>query len=76
MRTFEADAMTAPFMPFDSGLVPRGTLMPGTTPATPREGIITGVGAVYSFRPAAADPAATLRLEVWGLRNPFGLAFE
>jgi hypothetical protein len=38
--------MTALFMPFGSGPVPRGTLIPATTPATPREGIITGVGAV------------------------------
>ncbi len=72
----EADAVTAPFRPFDTGNVGPGTIIPAATPATPQEGIIAGVGTVYSFDPAAADAAGTLRLEAWGLRNPFGLAFD
>ncbi len=73
----DANAVTAPYRPFDSGAVPAGFVIPAATPAAPQDGgIVAGVGAVYSFDPAAADPTATLRLEAWGLRNPFGLAFD
>ncbi len=72
----EGDAITAPYHPFDTGDITPGTVVPAATPATPQDGIVAGVGAVYSFDPAAADPASTLRLEAWGLRNPFGLGFD
>ena len=73
----DANAVTAPYRPFDTGAVAPGTVVPAATPAAPAYGgIVAGVGAVYSFDPAAADPAGTLRLEAWGLRNPFGLAFD
>ena len=70
-------AVTAPYRPFGSGAVPPGFVIPAATAATPQDGgIVAGVGAVYSLDPDAADPTATLRLEAWGLRNPFGLAFD
>lgn len=72
----DASQMTAPFMPFGSGPVPAGTEVPAATPATPSEGMIAGNGAVYSFDPAAANPAETLRLEGWGFRNPYGIGFD
>jgi hypothetical protein len=68
--------LTAPFMPFGSGPIEPGTVVPAATPETPQDGIIAGVGAVYSFDPEAADPASTLTLEAWGLRNPFGIGFD
>jgi hypothetical protein len=69
-------AVTAPFMPFNSGPVDEGTVVKGASSATPQNGIIAGVGTVYSFEPEATNPTATLRLEAWGLRNPFGLALD
>jgi glucose/arabinose dehydrogenase len=72
----DASLMTAPFMPFGSGAVPSGTVIPAATPATPQEGIIAGNGAVYSFNPEAANPTTTLRLEAWGFRNPYGIGFD
>jgi hypothetical protein len=72
----DSNAVTAPYRPFDSGDIPPGYVVPAATPSTPQEGMIAGVGTVYSFDPAAANPTSTLRLEAWGLRNPFGLAFD
>lgn len=65
---------TAPFMRFGSGPAPRGTVVRGATPFTPQEGMIAGVGAVYSFMPG--KPRATWRLEGWGMRNPFGIGID
>lgn len=61
---------------FGTGFVAQETLVRAPTPAEPREGMIAGGGAVYSFDPSAADAAATLRLEAWGLRNPYGIGFD
>lgn len=72
----QADDVTAPYMPFGSGPIPPGTIVPAPTPTAPQEGIIAGNGAIYSFDPNAAHPASTLRLEAWGLRNPFGLGLD
>ncbi len=72
----EANDITAPYRPFGSGDIAPGTAIPAATPATPQDGLIAGTGSVYSFDPDAADAASTLRLEAWGLRNPFGLAFD
>ena len=72
----EGDDVTAPFRPYGSGAIDAGFVVPGATPAAPQDGIVAGTGAVYSFDPDAADPTSTLRLEAWGLRNPFGLAFS
>lgn len=72
----EGDAVTAPYRPFDSGDVDPGLVISAATPTSPQEGIVAGSGTVYSFDPAANDPTSTLRLEAWGLRNPFGLAFD
>lgn len=69
-------AVTAPFRPFNSGPVPANTVVAGASPASPQEGIIAGVGSVYSFDPSVASPASTLRLEMWGLRNPFGVGLD
>ncbi|WP_213288069.1 glucose/sorbosone dehydrogenase-like protein [Bradyrhizobium sp. sGM-13] len=68
--------VTAPFMPFGSGPIAPGTVIPAATPQTPQEGMIAGNGAVYSFDPAADDPASTLTLEGWGIRNSFGIGFD
>ncbi len=70
----EGDAVTAPYRAFDTGDIEPGFVVPAATPSTPQDGIIAGSGTVYSFD--ADDAAATLRLEAWGLRNPFGLAFD
>ena len=72
----DANAVTAPYRPFDSGPVEPGFRVAAATPATPQDGIVAGSGTVYSFDPDADDPTSTLRLEAWGLRNPFGLAFD
>lgn len=69
----DASKITSPYMPFGSGPVAAGTTVHAATPDTPQEGIIAGNTAVYSFDPAAADPASTLRLEGWGFRNPYGI---
>lgn len=67
---------TPPFAPFGSGFVPAGAVVTAPTPAAPQDGMIAGNGAVYSFDPASATPTATLRLEAWGFRNPYGLGFD
>ena len=72
----EGDAVTGPYRPFDSGPIEAGLTIPGASPDAPVDGLIAGTGAVYSFDPDADDAAASLRLEAWGLRNPFGLAFD
>lgn len=69
--------ITEPFMPFGSGTVPAGTVVHAATPANPANGIITaGGGAVYSFNPHASNATSTLRLEAWGFRNDYALAFD
>ncbi|WP_245266710.1 sorbosone dehydrogenase family protein [Bradyrhizobium sp. WSM1743] len=68
--------VTAPFMPFGSGPIAPGTVIPAATPDSPQEGMIAGNAAIYSFDPTADDPASTLRLEGWGFRNPFGIGFD
>jgi hypothetical protein len=69
----QADDITGPFMPFGSGPVAPGEVVKAPTPDQPIEGMIAGNGAVYSFDPDAQDPSSTLRLEAWGLRNPYGI---
>jgi len=69
-------AVTGPFQPYGSGPVAPGTIVPAASPANPQSGIIAGSGAVYSFKPNAKDPTATLRLEAWGFRQPYGLVFN
>jgi glucose/arabinose dehydrogenase len=71
-----ATAITSPYMPFGSGDIAPGTVVHAATPATPQEGMIAGGASVYSFDPAAADPAGTLRLEGWGFRNPYGIGID
>jgi hypothetical protein len=71
-----ASLVTAPFMPFGSGAVSPGTMIPAASPTTPQEGIIAGNGTVYSFEPFAPDPTSTLRLEGWGFRNPYGIGLD
>jgi glucose/arabinose dehydrogenase len=68
--------VTAPFRPFGSGPIAPGTTVPAATPDTPQERMIAGNGAIYSFDPNTDDSASTLRLEAWGLRNPFGIGFD
>ncbi len=63
-------------MPFGSGAVPAGTVVPAATPANPQQGMIAGSGSVYSFDPDAANPAATMQLEGWGFRTPYGIGFD
>ena len=74
-------AVTAPYRPFNSGPVDEGFVVRGASPASPVNGIIAGSGTVYSFDPTESAPlvgssVSSLRLEAWGLRNPFGLAFD
>jgi glucose/arabinose dehydrogenase len=72
-----ANKITSPYMPFGSGAVPNKTVVPAATPSSPQGGgIIAGGGTVYSFDPSAPDPTSTLRLEGWGFRNPYGIAFD
>jgi glucose/arabinose dehydrogenase len=72
-----ATKITEPFMPFGSGTVPEGTVVHAPTPAHPGNGLITaGGGAVYSFDPSASNATSTMRLEAWGFRNDYGLAFD
>ncbi len=68
----EADDVTAPFMPFGSGPVAPGTVVPGV----PRDGIVAGNGTVYSFDATADDATDSLRLEAWGFRNPYGIGLD
>src|SRR5258708_7051535 len=72
----KAAKITQPFMAFGGGPVPAGTVVKAPTPANPQQGIIAGGGTVYSFDPEAADMASTMRLEAWGLRNPYGIGFD
>lgn len=69
-------AVTAPFRPFGSGEIDAGEVIEAPSPSAPIDGIIAGNGTVYSVDPSADDPASTLRLEAWGLRNPFGIGFD
>ena len=72
-----ATKITEPFMPFGTGAVPAGTVVHAATPSNPGNGIVTaGGGAVYSFDPHAKNAASTMRLEAWGFRNDYGLAFD
>jgi len=71
-----ASKITAPFHAFGTGPAPAGTTVAAATPSSPQEGIIAGNGTVYSFDPNAPNPAATLRLEAWGFRNPYGIRFD
>ena len=72
----DADEVTAPYQPFGTPGPGAPYTVPAATPDAPRDGIVAGNGTVYSFDPTAADATSTLRLEAWGLRNPFGLAFD
>ncbi|WP_420459975.1 T9SS type A sorting domain-containing protein [Neolewinella sp.] len=72
----DSNAVTAPYRPFDSGAIDSGLVIPAVTPADPMNDYIIGNGTVYSFDPEADDVAGSLRLEAWGLRNPFGLGFD
>jgi hypothetical protein len=69
-------AVTAPYMPFDSGPVARGTVVHGASPDHPQDGIIAGTGTLYSFDPRASHAEQTLRLEAWGFRNPYGFVTD
>jgi hypothetical protein len=71
-----ATKVTEPFMPFGGGLVPARTIVKAPTPANPIQGIIAGGGTVYSFDTNAKDPTSTMRLEAWGMRNPYGIGFD
>ncbi len=71
-----ADKVTEPFMPFGGGSVAERTIVHAATPDNPQEGIIAGSGSVYSFDPDASNPAATMRLEGWGFRTPYGIGFD
>lgn len=72
----ERELHTPTFGAFGTGFVATDTLVRAPTPSEPREGMIAGGGAVYSFEPAATDVAASLRLEAWGLRNPYGIGVD
>ena len=69
----DADNVTSAYRPFDVSDAGEYTI-PAATPDNPMMGIIAGSGTVYSFLPDA--PESSLRLEAWGLRNPFGLSFD
>src|SRR5258707_5196501 len=66
---------TYPFVAFGAPL-PAGNKVTAPTPTNPINGIIAGGGTVYSFDPDAKDPTSTMRLEAWGLRNPYGIGFD
>lgn len=79
-----ATATTSPFLPINQVAAPN-TLVPAATPESAPSGIIAGNGTVYSFDPeellapvppSTLPPPPRLRLEAWGLRNPFGMAFD
>jgi hypothetical protein len=63
-------------MPFGGGLVSAGKMVKAPTPSSPIQGIIAGGGTVYSFDPDAKNPTSTMRLEAWGMRNPYGIGFD
>jgi hypothetical protein len=69
-------AVTSPYMPLNAPPPPEGTTVLETGGQSPREGIIAGNGAVYSFDPSVVTPSSTLRLEGWGFRNSFGIGFD
>jgi hypothetical protein len=71
----KAAKTTYPFVAFGAPL-PAGNKVTAPTPANPINGIIAGGGTVYSFDPDATDPTSTMRLEAWGLRNPYGIGFD
>jgi hypothetical protein len=71
----KAAKTTYPFVAFGAPL-PAGNKVTAPTPTNPINGIIAGGGTVYSFDPAAKDPTSTMRLEAWGLRNPYGIGFD
>jgi hypothetical protein len=72
----DSNAVTAAYRAFDTGAETSEYVVAAATPNNPQDGIIAGVGSVYSFDPSAADVAGSLVLECWGLRNPFGIAFD
>ncbi len=72
----DSNAVTAAYRAFDTGAETSAYTVPAATPNDPQDGVIAGVGAVYSFDPMAADVAGSLVLEAWGFRNPFGIAFD
>jgi glucose/arabinose dehydrogenase len=71
-------ATTAPFRPFGSGpLNPNSpTILEAPSPLVPQDEVIAGNGTVYSFDASSTNPPLTLRLEAWGLRNPYGIGFD
>jgi glucose/arabinose dehydrogenase len=71
-----AEATTAPYSRFNSGPVADGTRVMAPTGSRPVEGMVAGTASVYSFDAQAADPTASLRLEAWGFRNPYGIGFD
>lgn len=75
-RDPQADDFTPPFMRFIQGTVLAGDLVAAATPDDPQQGVVIGNGTVYSGDPDADDVAATLELEAWGLRNPYGLKID
>ncbi len=66
-----ASEVTGPFLPFGTPASP-GMEIAGV----PRDGIVAGNGAVYSFDASAADATSSLRLEAWGFRNPYGIGLD
>ncbi|HET6243161.1 MAG TPA: T9SS type A sorting domain-containing protein [Bacteroidia bacterium] len=72
----DSNAVTAAYRAFDTGEETSEYVVAAATPNNPQDWIIAGVGSVYSFDPSAADVAGSLVLECWGLRNPFGIAFD
>ncbi|MBA3647244.1 MAG: T9SS type A sorting domain-containing protein [Chitinophagales bacterium] len=72
----DSNAVTAAYRAFDTGEETSEYVVAAATPTNPQDGIIAGVGSVYSFNPSAADVAGSLVLECWGFRNPFGIAFD
>jgi uncharacterized cupredoxin-like copper-binding protein/streptogramin lyase len=57
-------ALTSPYQAFGVALDP-GTIVPGAVPCN---------GAVMRFQPT--DPAGTLEVFAWGLRNPYGVVVD
>ncbi len=57
-------ALTSPYQAFGVALDP-GAVVPGAVPCN---------GAVLRFQPA--DPAGTLEVFAWGLRNPYGVVID
>ncbi len=72
----DSNAVTAAYRAFDTGAETSPYTVLAATPSNPQDSIIAGVGSVYSFDPSAVNVANSLVLECWGLRNPFGLAFD